>query len=63
VSSVNKMLGSLSNTGLGFCQVGSRVFREIWVADFAMSGWVEMAQMRGYLSAGTVWGNLSFLYF
>jgi len=40
--------------GHGFCVVGSRVLREIWVADFAMSGWVEMAQMRGYLSAGTV---------
>ena len=51
------MLRGLSNAGLGFCRVGSRVFREIWVADFAMAGWVELAQMRGYLSAGTVRGS------
>jgi hypothetical protein len=55
VFSVNKMRGSLSNVGRGFCRVGSRVVLEIWVADFAMSGWVELAQMRGYLSARTVW--------
>jgi hypothetical protein len=52
--SVNKMLRSLSNAGRGFCVGRSRVSREIWVADFAMSGWVELAQMCGYLAAGTV---------
>jgi hypothetical protein len=63
VSSVNKMLRSLSNAGRGFCVGRARVSPEAWVADFAMSGWVEMAQIRGYLPPGTVWGNLSFLYF
>jgi hypothetical protein len=29
--------------GCGFCVVGSRVSREVCVADFAMSGWEEMA--------------------
>ena len=43
VFSVNKMLGSLSNTGRGFCVGRSRVSREAWVADFAMSGWLETA--------------------
>ncbi len=52
--SVNKMLRSLSNAGRGFCVGRSRVSREIWVADFAMFGWVELAQMCGYLSAGAV---------
>ena len=43
VSSVNKMLRSLSNIGHGFCVGWSRVSREAWVSDFAMSGWMEMA--------------------
>ena len=63
MSSVNKMLRSLSNAGRGFCVGRARVSREVWVSDFAMSGWVEMAQIRGYLPPGTVWGNLSFLFF
>jgi len=41
--SVNKMLRILSNAGRGFCVGRSRVSREVWVSDFAMSGWVEMA--------------------
>jgi hypothetical protein len=52
--SVNKMLRSLSNMGRGFCVGRSRVSREVWVSDFAMSDWVELAQMCGYLAAGTV---------
>jgi len=43
VFSVNKKLGSLSNLGLEFCVVGTRISPEVWVADFAMSGWLEMA--------------------
>ena len=39
VFSVNKKLGSLSNLGLEFCVVGTRISPEVWVADFAMSGW------------------------
>jgi hypothetical protein len=50
VFSVNKMLRSLSNLGRGFCVGRSRVSREVWVSDFAMSGWVEMAlRSRGLL--------------
>jgi hypothetical protein len=56
VFSVNKMLRSLSSVGRGVCVGRARVSREVWVADFAMSGWVELAQMRGYLSARTVLG-------
>ena len=33
--SVNKMLRSLSNVGLGFCRVRSRVSREVWVSNSA----------------------------
>ena len=47
--SVNKMLRSLSNMGRGFWLARSRVFREIWVSDFAMSGWVRMALGGGEL--------------
>jgi len=43
VFSVNKKLGSLSNLGHGFCMAGTRISPEVWVADFAMSGWLEMA--------------------
>jgi hypothetical protein len=43
VFSVNKMLGSLSNLGHGFCVAGTRISREVWVVDFPMSGWLEMA--------------------
>ena len=46
--SVNKMLRGLSNAGRGLCVGRSRIYREAWVADFAMSGWVGLAQMRGY---------------
>ena len=35
VFSVNKMLGSLSNLGHGFCRIGSRIFREVWVSNSA----------------------------
>ena len=52
--SVNKMLRSLSNAGRGFCVGRARVSREVWVSDFAMPGWVEMAQIRGYLPPGAV---------
>ena len=38
VFSVNKMLGGLSNLGHGFCVGRTRVSREVWVADFALSG-------------------------
>ena len=33
--SVNKMRGGVSNVGRGFCVDRSRVFREMWVTDFA----------------------------
>jgi hypothetical protein len=38
--------------GRGFYVGRTRVSHEIWDADFAMSGWVELAQMWGYLPPG-----------
>ena len=35
VFSVNKMLGSLSNMGHGFCVVESRISPEVWVSNSA----------------------------
>ncbi len=35
VISVNRMWCGVSIVGPGFCVVGSRIFREVWVADFA----------------------------
>ncbi len=35
VFSVNKMLGSLSNLGHGFCVVGTRISPEVWVSNSA----------------------------
>jgi hypothetical protein len=52
--SINKMLRSLSNVGRGFCVGRSRVVREVWVSNSAMSGWVELAKMCGYWPPGAV---------
>jgi len=35
VFSVNKKLGSLSNLGLEFCVVGTRISPEVWVSNSA----------------------------
>jgi hypothetical protein len=43
VTNLRERVADLSGgLGRGFCVGRARVSREVWVSDFAMSGWVEM---------------------
>ena len=52
VISVNRMRCGVSNAGLEFCEARSRIFREVWVSEFAQNGYsYDAASNRKTLTA------------